>query len=181
MNWFRDWFRDPVNGFGDYAWFTPGLVVSVVLALVLRGGVARRLHVSHTFAALLILSLGVALAATVTPSRDALAGMPQVSVGCDLSRWGPALWREYLRVGETSLNVLLFIPLGTLIGMLPRSSYRVPILIAAIVLPFAVEIFQLVATPLGRACQSADVIDNLLGLVLGLGVGLLATRIVRRA
>ena len=65
--------------------------------------------------------------------------------------------------------------------MLPRSPYRAPILIAAVILPFAVEAFQLVVTPLGRACQSADVFDNLLGLVVGLGVGSLIGWIGRRA
>jgi len=58
-----------------------------------------------------------------------------------------------------------------LIGVLPRSPCRVPILVAAIILPFVIEGFQLVASPLGRACQSGDVIDNLTGLVLGLGAG----------
>ena len=89
--------------------------------------------------------------------------------------WLQTTWTEYLRVNDTSLNVLLFIPLGTLIGVLPRSPYRVPILIAAIILPFAIEVLQLVISPLGRACQSADVFDNLLGLTLGLGAGLLVS------
>jgi hypothetical protein len=175
------WFRDPVNGIGGYAGFVPGLVVSVILALLLCGRVARRLRVSRVVAALLIVSFGVVLSATVTPSREAIMGTPHLSVGCDLSRWGPAMWREYLYVGDTSLNVLLFIPLGALIGMLPRSPHRVPILIAAIILPFAVEGVQLVVSPLGRACQSADIFDNLLGLTLGLGIGLLVAWIGRRA
>ena len=175
------WFRDPVNGLGDYAGFVPGLMISVILALVLCAGVARRLRVSRVVAALLIVSLGVVLSATVTPSREAIMGMPHLSAGCDLSRIGPAAWREYVHVDETSLNVLLFIPLGAFIGMLPRSSYRWPIVIGAIILPFVIEGFQLVATPLGRACQSGDVVDNLLGLALGLGAGLTAVWIGRRA
>jgi hypothetical protein len=43
-----------------------------------------------------------------------------------------------------------------------------------VALPFAIEGFQLVVTPLGRACQSADMVDNLTGLVLGLGAGWVA-------
>jgi hypothetical protein len=174
------WLR-AANGFGDYAGFVPGLVISVVLALLLCGGVARRLRVSRVIAALLIVSLGVVLSATVTPSREALEGEGHLASGCDLSRWGPAMWREYVHVGDTSLNVLLFIPLGVVIGMLPRSAYRTPILIAAVIMPFAVEGFQLVVTPLGRACQSADVFDNLLGLVVGLCVGSLIAWVGRRA
>lgn len=175
------WFRDPVNGLGDYAGFVPGLVISIILALVLCGGVARRLRVSRVVAALLIVSLGIVLSATVTPSREALLGMPQGSMGCDLSRVGLAPWREYVHLNDTSLNVFLFIPLGAFIGMLPRSPYRWPVAVAAIILPFAIEGFQLVVTPLGRACQSADVVDNLLGLTLGVGVGLTAAWVGGRA
>ena len=174
------WFQDPVNGPGDYAGLIPGLMISVILALVLCGGVAHRLRVGRVVAALLVVSLGVVLSATVTPSREAIMGMPHLSAGCDLSRLWPAPWREYVHVEDTSLNVLLFIPLGALIGMLPRSPYRWPIVIGAIILPFAIEGFQLVATPLGRACQSGDVVDNLLGLTLGFGAGLTAMWIGRR-
>ena len=41
----------------------------------------------------------------------------------------------------------------------------------AALLPFAIEFVQLAATPLGRACQGADVVDNMLGLALGLAAG----------
>ncbi len=151
------WFRDPINGLGDYIGFLPGIVVSIVLALALSSRVAGRLRVSRALAILLMMSLGVVLAATITPSRDAVLYGAQGAAGCDLSRLGPAPWSAYLHLDDTSLNVLLFIPLGMLIGMLPRSPYRWPIVAGAVILPFAVEGFQLVATPLGRACQSADV------------------------
>jgi glycopeptide antibiotics resistance protein len=167
--------------FGDYAGFVPGLAISIILALLLGGSVARRLGTTRMVATLLILSLGVVLSATVTPSRDALMGMPKIPAGCDLSRVGLAPWREYVHVDDTSLNVLLFIPLGAFIGVLPRSPYRWPVAVAAIILPFAIEGFQLVVTPLGRACQSADVVDNLLGLTLGLVAGLTAAWVGRRA
>jgi glycopeptide antibiotics resistance protein len=156
-------------------------VISIVLGVVLCGGVARRLRVTRVVAALLIVSLGVVLAATVTPSREAIMGMPHLSAGCDLSRLGLAPWREYVHVDDTSLNILLFMPLGALIGALPRSPYRWPIMIGAIILPIAIEGFQLVATPLGRACQSGDVVDNLTGLFLGLGAGLTAAWVWRQA
>ena len=75
------WFRDSVNGYGDYVGFVPGLVISVVLALVLCGGVARRLRVSRVVAALLIVSFGVVLSATVTPSREAIVGQRSPACG----------------------------------------------------------------------------------------------------
>jgi hypothetical protein len=43
--------------------------------------------------------------------------------------------------------------------------------IGAALLPLTIESIQLVATPLRRACQGADVIDNMLGLALGLAAG----------
>ena len=65
----------------------------------------------------------------------------------------------------------MFIPLGFAIAMVPRSRRKAAVLAAAVALPFVIEATQLVVTPLGRACQSADVVDNLTGLVLGLVAG----------
>ena len=154
------WFRGPGSGFADYVGFVPGLVLSAVLALVLGARIARALRVDRTFGTLLIISLGIVLSATVTPSRDAVLGVPEMAAGCDLSRFGLASWSTYRNINDTSLNVLLFIPLGALLGLLPRSPYRRATILGAIVLPFAIEGLQLVATPLGRACQSGDVVDN---------------------
>ena len=41
-------------------------------------------------------------------------------------------------------------------------------------LPASIELIQLLVPPLGRECQSADVIDNLTGLVVGLAAGVVA-------
>lgn len=163
------WVRDSITPFGDYIGFVPGLLVSVLVALAVGGHVAGRLRVNRTTAVLLVISLGVVLAATVTPSREALIGaVPPVPARCDMSRFWLAPLSAYGRVSDTSLNVLLFVPLGALIGLTPPSPYRWPIILAAIALPFVIEGFQLIAAPLGRACQSGDVVDNLAGLVLGL-------------
>jgi hypothetical protein len=43
--------------------------------------------------------------------------------------------------------------------------------LTAVALPFAIEATQLVVTSLDRACQSADVSDNLTGLALGVVAG----------
>ncbi len=47
-------------------------------------------------------------------------------------------------------------------------------LLVAIALPVAIETTQLVIPALERGCQSADVFDNLTGLVIGLVLGTLA-------
>ena len=46
-----------------------------------------------------------------------------------------------------------------------------------VILPFAIETIQLLATGLGRACQSSDVADNLTGLAIGLVIGVVARRL----
>lgn len=96
---------------------------------------------------------------------------------CDLSRIGLASWRELSHLDDASLNILLFVPLGISIGLCPRSRAKLIVLTGAFVLPAAVELIQLVAVSLGRECQSADVVDNVFGLLLGLLAGSVAGRI----
>ena len=71
----------------------------------------------------------------------------------------------------------MFIPLGATIGLLPGSRRKAAIVIAAIALPFAIETTQLLAPALDRACESADVVDNLSGLAIGLVGGVVAGRL----
>lgn len=167
------------EGLGDYVGFLPGAALSAFVAAVLAGRVGRSLDVSQVTAWLLMVSIGVVLSATVTPSREALDYGASGVVACDLGRVGLARWREYLSVGTTSLNVLLFVPLGALLGWLPSSRRRTSLVLAAVVLPFAIELLQLAVAGLGRACQSADVVDNLLGLAAGLALGVIAGLAVR--
>jgi hypothetical protein len=158
--------------FGEYPWFVPGAAISIVLAVLLAGAVARRLGISRGVAWLLLASLGTIVAVTLTPARGApLPALFGQATTCDLTRIGPAQWAEYLQLGDTTFNVVLFIPLGVAIGLLGGSRRNAAIILGAIILPFAIEAIQAAATPLGRACQSADVFDNLTGLALGLAVG----------
>jgi len=165
-------------------WFLPGLAISVAIGLVASGGVGRALGVRRALAAALIVSLGTILSATLTPLRAALQFGAVGTGSCDFSRIGLAPLSELLRFNDTSLNVLLFMPLGVSIAFMPRSRPVVIILVAAIALPFAVEMTQLLVPWLDRACESADVVDNLTGLVLGLAggavVGRLAGAVYRR-
>ncbi len=71
------------------------------------------------------------------------------------------------RAGEVALNVLLLVPLGVAIGLLPRRRTTLAVVAGAALLPFAIEIVQLVVVRLGRECQAGDMIDNLTGLALG--------------
>jgi VanZ family protein len=95
----------------------------------------------------------------------------EIGPGCDLTRVGLASLEDLSSFNDASLNILLFVPLGAAIGLLPGSRRKAAIAIAAILAPFAIELFQLLVPQLGRGCQSADVVDNLTGLVLGLAAG----------
>jgi glycopeptide antibiotics resistance protein len=155
-------------------WFLPGIALTLVVSTVVCSVVGRTLRVARPVAWLMVLSLGVILAATMTPQWEALAFGAQGSASCDFSRVGLAPLGEFLRLSDTSGNVLMFIPLGVTIALVPRSRFKAAIVIAAIALPFAIEMGQLLLPVLDRACQSADVVDNLTGLVLGMGGGVVA-------
>lgn len=154
----------------DYPGFLPGLAVSLFLATALYRHVGHRLGTREPIAWLLLMSVGVIFSATLTPGADAFLPTSGKAT-CDVSRIGLAPIANYLTLGTTTLNVILFVPLGILIALLPRSRATAFAVIGAALLPLAIESIQLAATPLGRACQGADVVDNLLGLALGLAAG----------
>ncbi len=77
--------------------------------------------------------------------------------------------------------MLLFVPLGITLGSLPWSRRSLATVAAAFLLSVVIESFQLLVPVLGRGCQSADVIDNTMGLVIGLTVGASARWMLERA
>jgi glycopeptide antibiotics resistance protein len=151
----------------------------VLLAIALHRYVGHRLGAREPIAWLLLISVGVILSATLTPGTEPYL-LTSARATCDLSRLGLAPITTYLTLGTTSLNVILFVPLGISIALLPRSPAIAFAVFGAALLPLAIESSQLVATPLGRACQGADVIDNMLGLALGLAAGWTGAWISRR-
>ena len=162
--------------FALYPWFVPGTAISIVVALLLAQRMAQRLGSTRATAFILLASLGAIVAVTLTPGR----GLSAHPVGCDMGRLGPAAFDEYLAGNDTTFNVLLFVPLGFALAVLPGSTLKLGLLAAAILLPFAIETVQLIAMPLGRACQSADVVDNLSGLALGAATGIASAALWRR-
>ena len=71
-------------------WFWPGVVVSVVAATLLAAPVARLLRTRRPIAWLLVVSLGVIVAATLTPVHGPTGvDVSEVRV-CDLERRVPA-------------------------------------------------------------------------------------------
>jgi hypothetical protein len=159
--------------------FVPALLVAIACAVAGADRVARATGASRLVGMLVIIAFGVVVAATLTPQASAFQG--GVGSGtCDMTRLQPADLPEYLRVGETLGNVLLFVPLGFMLALLPPSRVRTGLLALAIVLPFVVEGLQLSLPAVDRACQGADLVDNLLGLGIGLALGALAGWVIRR-
>jgi glycopeptide antibiotics resistance protein len=107
----------------------------------------------------------------LTPIGSGSEPSPALLGTCDLRRIGLAPLSEYLKITDVSLNVILFVPLGIAIALLPRSARSMAIRLLAVASPFLIESTQLVLTNLGRTCQSADIFDNLLGLTIGAIVG----------
>ena len=155
------------------------LAVAVVLAVWLSAAVARRLRTPRIVGALLLFGFGLVVAATLVPDAGGMSGEASDGV-CDLSRIGLAPLDELTRVTFTSLNVLLFVPLGLAVGLLPRTRAAAVVTLAAVSLTFVVEGIQLFVTVLGRGCQSADIFDNLLGLAVGMVLGVLVRLVASR-
>jgi hypothetical protein len=160
-------------------WFWPGVLASLVVGTSLAFPVGRALRVRPVLAGAILVSVGIIIAATLTPLRDALE-VGAVGTGtCDFSRLGPPPLAELGYANDTSLNVILFIPFGLGLGLVSAPRLRASMLLVATALPFAIETIQLLAPVLARGCQSADVIDNLTGLFTGFVLGVIA-KLLRR-
>jgi hypothetical protein len=164
---------------GNVPWFWPGVLVSLVAGTLLAVPVGRTIRIRPVLAGVLLVSFGIIAAATLTPLRDALE-LGAVGTGtCDFSRSGLAPLAELRYRNDTSLNIVLFVPFGLGISLVPQPRLRGTLLLTAIALPFVIEAIQLAAPVLARGCQSADVIDNLTGLAIGFALGSIA-RLFRR-
>ena len=148
-------------------WFVPGLVLSVILAIVFGPTLGRWLRTSRVVAFVLIVGAGAVVSATLTP----IPGPVEPFGSCDFGRVGLAPFSVLIRLNETSLNVLLFAPLGLAVGLLPHSRRGLGIAALAVASPLLIEATQSLMPMLGRGCQSEDVVDNLLGLAIGWAVG----------
>ena len=153
-----------------YAGFVPGVIATLVMTPILGPRVGSWVAGGRVLGSALVLAIGVVLSATITPSDDALLRGFTSAGTCDLARTGlPSL--NQLRVSsEIELNILLFLPLGMAIGVLPPGRAE-RLVIIGFALPFAIEAVQLVVVLLGRECQSGDVIDNVTGFALGIVAG----------
>ena len=142
----------------------PVLVAGVVLAVLAYRPLSRWLPSPAWSSALLILSLVLVAAITLTPQDLAESGAP---------RWWPIAWLLQT-LGDRGLNVLLFVPLGIAVMFIGRSRLRLVAIVGAIALPWVVEGTQHLVAPLERDSQWQDVIDNTAGVLIGLAIGWVA-------
>ena len=156
---------------GLYGGFAPGVLFSLALCLVLGRRVGHWLATDRWLGSALVLFLGVVLSATLAPSSDAIANGLLGTGTCDLTRFALPTRTQLFWPGEILLNILLFVPFGVVVGLLPRSRALRLLVPAAFALPVAIEIVQLAVVRLGRECQSGDVIDNVTGLTIGILAG----------
>ena len=164
----------------EVPWLVPGSLIALVVSLLAARPVGRWLGVSAVVAGVMILNLGVFLAATLTPQAFGFPVEVAVARTCDMSRIGLASPADWFNPPDTAGNIIALIPLGFAIALIPSSRRKAAVLIGAVALPFVIESIQLIASPLGRGCQSSDVIDNLTGLFLGLAAGAVAAWVVGR-
>ena len=156
----------------------PGCVLALVVSTLASGPVARWLGVRPPIAWVLLMSVGVILAGTMSPLDAGTRADLSHAGACDLSRIGLPSLAQLRWPSDVLGNIIAFIPLGFAIALVPRSRRKAAVLAAAVALPFAIEATQLVVVSLGRACESADIIDNLTGLVIGLAAGAVVARFV---
>ncbi len=165
-----------------FLWSLPVLLVWMVAVALLSGRLARFLETQRWVAFLLLASLGLILSATLTPTTGELESyFHGISVGeCDLSRLVPLSPREVVADFDAVVNILLFLAFGFALGLLPRTRRNLLIVLASFSLTFLIETLQLVQAELGRGCESADIVDNTLGLVIGLAAGAVVQAVVAR-
>jgi hypothetical protein len=107
-------------------WFVPGAAISLVVGLAVSGPVGRALGVTRFVALVLVLSLGLVLSATLTPQREALLDGASGSGGCDFSRVTFASVAFYGAENDAGENILMFIPLGAAVAVIPDRRRRPP-------------------------------------------------------
>jgi hypothetical protein len=129
--------------------------------------------------ALLVVSFGLVVALTLT-QQDVDASL--LVHHADASALSP-LFRQpwqWSSPQDRLLNIAMFIPLGCAVALVGRTALRRGLMAAALLLPFAVEGIQWAVGWLKRDPQWQDVVDNTIGVLIGIGLGLALRWALRR-
>jgi hypothetical protein len=166
---------------GNAPLLVPGVAIAVIAGVALAPAVASRTGLSPLLAGMLVFAVGAIVAITLTPgSGSGFFGRSS----CGGLFPTPRLYQLASLSSEHGLNVVLFVPLGVLIGLIPRARPFAVVALGAIAMPIVIEWIQYSVPRLDRICQTWDALENLIGLAIGLGLGVaiaFALRSVRRA
>jgi glycopeptide antibiotics resistance protein len=145
-------------------WALPAGLLAILAASIATPFVARALEIRRVYVWCFLCSVGVFLAATVTPSPTAgsWAHAPLINLRLAL----PRIY-DLKSLNDESVNVFLCVPLGFFALLLARASRRFWPLLVAIALPFFAEAIQILPVLDRIGFQLPDVISNLCGLVGG--------------
>jgi len=158
--------------------------VCLLLALALR---PRLGWVSAGAIGGFVWSLAVIASITLIPANGAPGIVPAEGrlTGCSWDLGGPAPEGFWIFAGgQRLLNTVVFVPPGALLVVAAarwRSAWvLVPAGLAALAgYSMAIEATQLALARLDRACDITDVVDNVTGAVLGVGLGLVLALLLR--
>ncbi len=165
-----------------------GAALSGVLCLLLALALRRPLGPVTAFAfAGLLWSLVVIACVTLIPANGAPGIVPAEGrlTACSTDLGGPApdgFW--IFESGQRLLNTVLFVPSGALL-VVWAARWRAAwgLVVAGVVLlatySAGIELTQLELARIDRACDVTDVVDNVTGALIGVGVGLLLALVLR--
>ncbi|MBD3916630.1 VanZ family protein [Nocardioides hwasunensis] len=159
-------------------------VVAVLLALGLRRWVGTFTAVS--VAGLLWSLVAIALV-TLVPTRPDVGFVPAEtrSETCSWDYGGPSgAAFQVLGLDQRTLNVLLFVPAGLFlvlaVGRWWAGLVLAPIGVAMLAAySLGIEFTQLQLARLDRACDVTDMVDNILGAVVGFVLGVVLLAVLR--
>jgi len=175
----------PVGGVGV---MLAGAAVAAVLCVLLGLLLVRRLDgITAGALAGLVWTVVVIGLITLIPAEGAPGIVPAESrlETCSWDIGGPApegFW--IFSGGQRLLNTLVFVPSGALLVVAAarwRSAWlTVPLGLAALAAySVAIEATQLELARIDRACDVTDVVDNVTGAVIGVGIGIVLAVLVR--
>ncbi len=166
---------------GGYDVMVLGALAAAVVLGLLGWLLARRLGVAGWAAAAFVWTVVVIALVTLIPA-DADPGVVLAEdrlPGCSFDIGGPAPDGFWLfSGGQRLLNTVAFVPSGVFL-VLAAARWRsvwltVPAgLVGLAAYSVTIEAVQLELARIDRACDATDVIDNVTGAVVGVGIGLL--------
>ncbi|WP_134740408.1 VanZ family protein [Nocardioides sp. 503] len=172
---------------GGVEYMLLGAVVSAVVFVLLALALRPRLGVTAWTLAALLWSLVVIGLVTLIPAGGAPGIVPAEGrmATCSWDIGGPApegFW--IFSGGQRLLNTVIFVPSGVLLPLTAtrwRSGWVTVPLGLALLAAYSVGIekTQLELARIDRACDVTDIIDNVTGAAVGVGVGLVLALVVR--